>query len=306
MAVESDIEDGWIDVLARETHGLIVLLELRFFGNSVPEAAGGGGSGDISSDIPSDILRFLTVMQMMADIRRFIRHVQLPDVYQYKNGRKRDVPWVLVGGSFAGSLMAWTKGQYPDTKMFVVASSAPMIVKDRYFEFDEMVARRLPCAHNLSQAVQQLDNELDNGDDKTFAAIKRRFGLEEISSIELFVATLAIQASLLAQAPARQNTLNQINDYCDSLAAKCFPESQSNWTGEEKQAFRLFAQRTLESFAENGIADDMVFTVGELDPWRYLTLDAQFQTPNRSSRIIVIPGASHVEDLLGPVDGDSS
>ncbi|KAJ1907121.1 hypothetical protein LPJ81_000954 [Coemansia sp. IMI 209127] len=372
MATSSDIEDGWIDVLARETHGLIVLLELRFYGDSSPQTANGDNA-------TSNSLEYLTVKQMMADIRRFIQYVNLPDVKQNKDGaktRKGNVPWVFVGGSFAGSLMAWTKQQYPESNAFVVASSAPMVVKDGYWEFDEMVAKRLPCAHNLSLAMQQLDDELDNGDSKTFAAIKGRFGLEEIPSAGLFVSSLAIQVPLLMQAPARQQTLEQINDFCANLSAsslahvtrafskihrimpqvgcpkgddrswfwqqclelgmwqtaplpadsthfnsrlrsrrltaeyfrgqcaECFPTSQGRLADEKKQTFRAFAQRALESLAGTIAAGDALFTVGELDPWRYLTLDARSSTLN-SSRIIVIPGASHVEDLLGPLDSDA-
>ncbi|KAJ2085515.1 hypothetical protein IW140_002005 [Coemansia sp. RSA 1813] len=377
MATISDIENGWIDTLARETHGLIVLIELRFYGNSVPKMADGDNNND-NGNSTADILQFLTVKQMMADTRRFIKHVQLPDVLQHKEytrARNGDTPWVLVGGSFAGSLMAWTKQQYSDINAFVVASSAPMVVKDGYWEFDQMASWRLPCAHNLSLAVQQLDDELDKGDNKTFATIKRRFGLENIPSINLFVSALAIQVSLLIQAPARQQTLDQINGFCDHLAAnslvhvtrsfsqrhrilpqtgcpkgddrswfwqqclelgmwqtaplpadrvhfnsrlrsrrltteyfhtqcaECFPMSRNRWAAAQKQAFRAFAQHALESFAGNINASDMLFTVGELDPWRFLTLDTQLPISG-TPHVIVIPGASHVEDLLGPLDND--
>ncbi|KAJ2656418.1 hypothetical protein IWW48_005039 [Coemansia sp. RSA 1200] len=225
-ATDADIEDGWINVLARQTHGLVVLLELRFYGDSMP-ATTSGGNGTSTSE--HEFLMFLTVEQMMADIRRFIQYAPLSDVVQYTRGAKgrtEDLPWIFVGGSFAGSLMAWTKHQYPDIGALVVASSAPVIVKDGYWEFDKMIARRLPPLPRLG---------CPNGDDRL--------------------------------------------------------------------SFRAFAQNALKWFSEESNAGNMIFTVGELDPWRYLALDARFPEL-RASTVIVIPGASHAEDLLDPLNED--
>ncbi|KAJ2756283.1 hypothetical protein H4S06_003316, partial [Coemansia sp. BCRC 34490] len=374
-ATDADIEDGWINVLARQTHGLVVLLELRFYGGSMPATTSGGNDTSTSKH---ESLMFLTVEQMMADMRRFIAYAPLSDIVQYTRDAKdrtEDLPWILVGGSFAGSLMAWTKHQYPDICELVVASSAPVIVKDGYWEFDKMIARRLPCAHNLSLAVRRLDDELDSGDSATFDRIKSRFGLDDVPTIDLFVASLAIQVPSLIQESAGRRTIGKLNSFCNSLAAgslaqatllflkerrllprlgcpdgddrswlwqqcvelgmwqtapsssdhleysnrlrsrrltaeyfrnqctECFPASKSKWAENQRRSFRAFAQNALEWFSEGSNAENMLFTVGELDPWRYLALDARFPEL-RASTVIVLPGASHAEDLLGPLDED--
>ncbi|KAJ1736641.1 hypothetical protein LPJ72_001233, partial [Coemansia sp. Benny D160-2] len=374
-ATDADIEDGWINVLARQTHGLVVLLELRFYGDSMPATTSGGNDTSTSKH---ESLMFLTVEQMMADMRRFIAYAPLSDIVQYTRDAKdrtEDLPWILVGGSFAGSLMAWTKHQYPDICELVVASSAPVIVKDGYWEFDKMIARRLPCAHNLSLAVRRLDDELDSGDSATFDRIKSRFGLDDVPTIDLFVASLAIQVPSLIQESAGRRTIGKLNSFCNSLAAgslaqatllflkerrllprlgcpdgddrswlwqqcvelgmwqtapsssdhleysnrlrsrrltaeyfrnqctECFPASKSKWAENQRRSFRAFAQNALEWFSEGSNAENMLFTVGELDPWRYLALDARFPEL-RASTVIVLPGASHAEDLLGPLDED--
>ncbi|KAI8321701.1 hypothetical protein GQ54DRAFT_261333, partial [Martensiomyces pterosporus] len=180
-ALESDLRSGWISDLARLTNGLLVLLEQRFYGASVPSTA------SLAQD-PGP-LRYLTVEQMMADIRRFIQESGIPELQQHRHRSKRGLPgqqannpWVLVGGSFVGSLMAWTKHQYPDLDVAVVASSAPMVVKDGYWEFDKMVASRLPCAEALSSAVREVDTVLGTQNDTQIEELKRAFGLESMAS----------------------------------------------------------------------------------------------------------------------------
>ncbi|KAJ1987429.1 hypothetical protein GGI25_005914 [Coemansia spiralis] len=373
-ARQSDIEDGWVSELARQTHGLAVLLEQRFYGNSVP--------GDLDNNT-YNLLQFLTIDQMMADIKQFIDNAELPELQQFqeKNTHAKDnAPWVLIGGSFAGNLMAWTKQKYPDIKAFVIASSAPMIVTDGYWEFDKMVAQRLPCANQLSQAIQELDYELDSGNQTTFEAIKRRFGLEQIQNKDIFVSALSIQASSLIQAPAEQQALDRIESFCHDLTTKslahvtreysiwhrilplaecpeggdrswfwqqclelgmwqtappksnhvqfrhrmrsqrltteyfqsqcrkCLPASQNEWAETHRLQFREFAETALTSYISAATASkessSVLFTVGELDPWRYLTIDAQYPMLS-SSHLLVIPGASHAEDLLAPVSSDN-
>ncbi|KAJ2817197.1 hypothetical protein FBU31_006307, partial [Coemansia sp. 'formosensis'] len=84
-AQASDLSDGWISELARETGGLALLLEQRFYGNSIPDPAHSNGT---------DVWQYLSVEQMMADIRRFAE--QIKRMAPFRHGR---APVVLVGGS---------------------------------------------------------------------------------------------------------------------------------------------------------------------------------------------------------------
>ncbi|KAJ2742966.1 hypothetical protein GGI20_004099 [Coemansia sp. BCRC 34301] len=238
-ALASDLSDGWIGELARETGGLALLLEQRFYGESIPDPALSAGINGTS------VWQYLSVEQMVADIKRVAEHIGsvIPEwITPARHDRASiPVPLVLVGGSFAGSLMVWTKQRYPDLEALVVASSAPLNVVDGYWGFDKMVARRLPCAQTLSFAVREIDRILDGGNAVQIAELKRRFGLEhKISDVD-FVAALNIQVSLLMQAPADAQSRESIVGYCSLLERPDLPaiEALAQLTREYGQFHRL-------------------------------------------------------------------
>ncbi|KAJ2403507.1 hypothetical protein GGF41_007378, partial [Coemansia sp. RSA 2531] len=348
-AQASDLSDGWVGELARETSGLAVLLEQRFYGDSIPDLEFLNGKNG------TDVWQYLSVEQMMADIKRFAERVNrmmpewiAPSRQQRQHGRSK-TPVVLIGGSFAGSLMVWTKQRYPDLETLAIASSAPLKVVDGYWEFDRMVARRLPCAKALSRIVREIDDILDRGDVRHIAALKRRFGLEHVARAVDFVTALTIQVSSLMQAPTGSQTRELIARYCaqielrdidalalmtreygqyhrivpigecpetsddlawlwqqctelgmwqtaplqnSSIAAeaawftrrlrsrrldighyeqqceKCLPSVRnSRRVAQQKAQFRIFAQRTLDSYTQLQVPSNVVLTAGELDPW---------------------------------------
>ncbi|KAJ2732324.1 hypothetical protein IW152_003873 [Coemansia sp. BCRC 34962] len=387
-AQASDLSDGWIGELAKETGSLAVLLEQRFYGDSIPDVT------PLDNANGADVWQYLSVEQMMADIKRFVEQVNrmVPDwiAPPRRHGRHK-TPIVLVGGSFAGSLMVWTKQRYPDLKSFVIASGAPLRVVDGYWEFDKMTAGRLPCARALSETVQAIDEILDQGDAMQIAALKRLFGLEHVESATDFVAALVIQVSSLMQAPVGLQSKESIARYCsefgqpslesavgiealarmtreygqshhivpasecletsDDLAwlwqqctelgmwqtaplqnstiadesawflrrlrshrlsvnyyerqcDKCLPTIRnSRQVAQQKEQFRIFAQRTLDSFNQLQVPSDVLLTAGELDPWLHLT--AMWNMRHLASNVLLIGGASHAEDLIGTAEDDN-
>ncbi|KAJ2699315.1 hypothetical protein H4218_002703 [Coemansia sp. IMI 209128] len=389
-ALASDLSDGWIGELARETGGLAVLLEQRFYGDSIPDPL------RFDTANGTNVLQYLSVEHMMADIKRFVEQVNrmVPGwIGPPRRHGRRKTPVVLVGGSFAGSLMVWTKQRYPDLESLVIASSAPLRAVDGYWEFDKMMAERLPCARALSEAVRTVDEILDRGDAIQIAALKQRFGLEHVASDNDFVAALAIQASSLVQAPAGLQSKESIAGYCsefgrpglefaagiealarvtrkygqshrivptgecpetgDDLAwlwqqctelgmwqtaplqnsthaaeaawfphrlrsrrlsvdfyeqqcDKCLPAIRNSRRRvvQQKEQFRIFAQRTLDSFSQQ-VPSDVVLTAGELDPWLYLT--AVWEMRRLAGNALLIGNASHAEDLIGTTkDGQTN
>ncbi|KAJ2487304.1 hypothetical protein IWW37_005303 [Coemansia sp. RSA 2050] len=335
-AQASDLSDGWIGELAKETGSLAVLLEQRFYGDSIPDVT------PLDNANGADVWQYLSVEQMMADIKRFVEQVNrmVPDwiAPPRRHGRHK-TPIVLVGGSFAGSLMVWTKQRYPDLESFVIASGAPLRVVDGYWEFDKMTAGRLPCARALSETVQAIDEILDQGDAMQIAALKRLFGLEHVESATDFVAALVIQVSSLMQAPVGLQSKESIARYCSEFgqpslesavgiealarmtreygqshhivpASECLETSddlawlwQHRQVAQQKEQFRIFAQRTLDSFNQLQVPSDVLLTAGELDPWLHLT--AMWNMRHLASNVLLIGGASHAEDLIGTAEDDN-
>ncbi|KAJ2793412.1 hypothetical protein H4R21_005909 [Coemansia helicoidea] len=197
----ADIEGSPVYDLARQTRALVVLLELRFYGASLPDRA--------------DQLGFLSVEQMMADIHRFTMHANGTAGRAAAAAAARR--WVLVGGSFAGSLAAWTRYQYPDLDAMVIASGAPMRLVDEYRGFDRVAGQRIPCAPALSQAVRRVDRVLDRGRAARVRAAKRLFGLDLARSAEDLAGAISARLAELVQRPAGPEADAEIEGFCREL-----------------------------------------------------------------------------------------
>lgn len=65
----------------------------------------------------ADNLRFLNSTQALEDLANFIRQQKAADP------ALADVPWIVFGGSYAGSLSAWARIRYPDLIDGAISSS---------------------------------------------------------------------------------------------------------------------------------------------------------------------------------------
>ena len=96
------LEKGIVDILAKATHGIGVVLEHRYYGESIP-----------TPDFSTENLRFLTTEQAIHDVAYFAEHVVFP-TSNISSG-PLNAPWIIYGGSYAGALAAFARIQYPET-----------------------------------------------------------------------------------------------------------------------------------------------------------------------------------------------
>uniref|UniRef100_A0A914QTQ9 Uncharacterized protein n=1 Tax=Panagrolaimus davidi TaxID=227884 RepID=A0A914QTQ9_9BILA len=104
--------------MAKTHNALIIQLEHRFFGKSYP-ITNGGTIGDMSVDA----LQLLTPQQALEDLANFIK------TFKYKNIEWKNPKWILFGGSYPGTLCAWSRAFYTDISVGGICSSAPLWVK---------------------------------------------------------------------------------------------------------------------------------------------------------------------------------
>ena len=138
--------------MAQQMKAMIVAVEHRFYGDSHP-----------FSDMSTSSLRYLNSAQALLDLRKF------RITYDQQLGPRQDgTPhqWVVVGGSYAGSLAAWSRLRFPHLFAAAHASSAPIEAIDTFTRFDIQVRVRVRVrvrAHHvlapLRQRLLQLDVE---------------------------------------------------------------------------------------------------------------------------------------------------
>ncbi len=115
----------WVILLAEQTHGLILIVEHRFYGESMPF---GADSLSLSN------MKYLTVEQALRDLSYFIQVVEAKQMYNVKNN-----PWITVGGSYPGAMSAWFRYKYPHLTAGSIASSAVVQAIENFKEFDEQI-----------------------------------------------------------------------------------------------------------------------------------------------------------------------
>ncbi|KAI5308566.1 hypothetical protein KEM55_005396 [Ascosphaera atra] len=84
------LQDGIAGILTKGTHGIGVVLEHRYYGQSWP-----------TKDLSTKSLRFLTTDQALADTAYFAQHATFKGLEDH-NLTAANTPWIIYGGSYAG------------------------------------------------------------------------------------------------------------------------------------------------------------------------------------------------------------
>jgi len=186
--------------MAQQMKAMIVALEHRFYGDSHP-----------FSDMSTSSLRYLNSAQALLDLRKFRL------TYDQQLGPRPDgTPhkWVVVGGSYAGSLAAWSRLRFPHLFAAAHASSAPIEAIDTFTRFDLQLQQSLPsgCQDMVRQVNQLIDERLGpvNGTGGEAAtAVKRLFDAEALSNDDF--------SYLIADSVAIAVQYGQKGKLCDRL-----------------------------------------------------------------------------------------
>ena len=139
----SSITNGSIVELAKRLNASIYSLEHRYFGES-----------QLFNELTRENLRLLTIDQALADLANFIDRIIVP--HAKPNAELRIA---VVGGSYPGSLSSWFRLKYPHIAYASWASSAPVLIKNNFSEYDKYIADQLELVSSdcLSKTKEVLD-----------------------------------------------------------------------------------------------------------------------------------------------------
>jgi hypothetical protein len=150
-------ETSFFKQLVDQYHGIGIVWEHRFYGNSSPTPV------DINT--PAEDFRYLTTEQSLADVDRFAKQFSRKNINYTLTPDK--TPWVFVGGSYPAMRAAFMRDKYPDTIYASYASSAPVQASvDQSFYF-EPIWRGLNkygfgnCSRDIQAAVRYMDRIMD-------------------------------------------------------------------------------------------------------------------------------------------------
>ena len=133
-----------VERLARETGAHLVALEHRYYGESLP-----------FRKLTSERLSHLTLEEAINDLAAFQKHAM------ENLGLKGK--WVAFGGSYAGTLAAFYRLKHPELVVGALASSAPVLVKAEFNEYDAHVAsviNQTTCGDLVRDAVAEIEERM--------------------------------------------------------------------------------------------------------------------------------------------------
>jgi hypothetical protein len=176
------LQKGIVAQLAQATHGLGVILEHRYYGESYP-----------TSDFSTESLRFLTTDQALADMAYFAEHVVFEGLEHLDLTAAKN-PYIAYGGSYAGAFVAFLRKLYPDVYWGAISSSGvPEAIYD-YWQYYE--AHRLFAPQDCVVATQKLTHMVDNiligkAETEYVQRLKTAFGLGNLTRSDDFAYALS-------------------------------------------------------------------------------------------------------------------
>ena len=183
-------------VLAEKIGAAIVHLEHRYYSKSSP-----------FSDLTTANLTHLTLSNVISDGTNFANNVHLPFVQNGTKSNAADVPWVLIGLSYAGNVAAWTASVQPGTFWAYHASSAPVQAILDYWQYWLPVQKGMPanCSKDVSLVIDFMDKIWANGTTEEKEDLKAKFGMTGREPYDVGVA--------LATAPSRWQGIALANKF---------------------------------------------------------------------------------------------
>ncbi|KAH8995335.1 serine carboxypeptidase S28-domain-containing protein [Lactarius akahatsu] len=156
--------------IAQQQKGATIVIEHRFYGLSNPYP-----------DLSVASFKYHTIDQAINDLAFFAKSVILP----FPGGDKVSpayAPWVLIGGSYAGALTAFTLRQYPDVFWAGYASSAVVQGIVDFWQYFEPVRQFMPrnCSNDVQRVIAHWDEIIDSGNETALNELKALFGMSGV------------------------------------------------------------------------------------------------------------------------------
>lgn len=136
---------SFVEGLAKKLNAHLVALEHRYYGESLP-----------TTNLKAPNLKHLNLQAAIDDLATFQRHMM--------STRGMTGPWVAFGGSYAGTLAAFYREKHPELVVGALASSAPVYMKNEFFEYDAHVAKvinKSSCGENVRAAVKLIEEKME-------------------------------------------------------------------------------------------------------------------------------------------------
>ncbi|USW56419.1 Putative peptidase S28, alpha/Beta hydrolase [Septoria linicola] len=160
-----------VGVIAENLGAATIILEHRYYGSSLPY-----------SNFTKANLQYLTVDNALRDVVRFAQNFIAP--WTDGPSTAKDVPWILIGGSYSAAQTGWIANMFPGTFWAYISASPILQAIPSYWAYLLPLMEHGPegCIRLLSSVTRFIDDIIEAGDEKNLQAIKTLFGLAEMKT----------------------------------------------------------------------------------------------------------------------------
>ncbi|KAJ5079052.1 peptidase s28 family protein [Anaeramoeba ignava] len=185
-----DIDTGEVVDLAQKHQALLLSLEHRYYGESIP-----------FKNETLENLQYLSSQQALEDLAYFITKYSTEINPAVENAK-----WISVGGSYAGALSSWLRLKFPHLVVGSLASSGPVFAKEDFYEYDQIVAASagVDCANAIRNVTAEIAIQLNISE-----SIKDQFNCSDIPNNVSFFYILADTTAFSIQYTNQQNQLKE-------------------------------------------------------------------------------------------------
>ncbi|OBZ72031.1 putative serine protease EDA2 [Grifola frondosa] len=162
------LDTGIVNILTNATGGLGIILEHRYYGESVPV-----------QNFTTDSLRWLNNEQAAADSAYFMSHVKFEGIPHDLTAP--GTPWIYYGGSYGGARAAHMRVLYPNVTFGAIASSGVTHATLDDWRYYDIIRQYAPsdCMAQVVKSIVEFDDLIANP--STHHAVKALFGLPNVT-----------------------------------------------------------------------------------------------------------------------------
>lgn len=221
--------NGAIRHYAKKYHAKLIALEHRYYGQSIP----------LDSFSTQDLGK-LTTEEALNDLAYFQQSIVRKKNWQGK--------WIAFGGSYPGSLSAWYRLKFPELVAGSLASSAPVMAKEDFFEYDAHVTDVAGplCALQIRQVVSEVESTLNDG--RSFNQMKALFEASDVQDPVDFLYLIADTGAAAIQYGMRDN-------FCATLNSSATP--LQGYARFAKQLYQSMGVSAVDMTAQGAISEQL-------------------------------------------------
>ena len=260
-------------ILAQRTNSILIGLEHRFFGESVP-----------TEDLSIDNLNYLTIEQSLADLANFIQQMK----YEYCIS-SNNCSVGVIGGSYPGALSAWFKLRFPHIADASWASSAPVYIHNNFTEYDMHCAETIKniseeCYYSTKETFDYMEELIVDTPSRRNETMKL-FGITNYTIDD--VSFLYMIADVLASSVQFRDSYKHLQGMCTNFTIQKEKDQRLNILATAiSQILVTQSQSIWDSYPLEPTDPSINATTKDLRAWTWMTCNevGWFQTSSSELR----------------------